>query len=301
VYRVFLFLSISILGLRSLSQCRIINARLQAIAQTGTTGWSANSSLAWIGLEPDQHIAIEILLFLASFWYIVDRFENSPVFPPKFYYDKFVAVLESFPERYCYGIVPDPVQTLALEAPRTASFTQLIKTSCSRWGICHTSHRAVVLVLDFLSGLLILFAWSDWDRASSPYLLDGDSGEFRITVLSLFVLLIHLGLAIAIEFHMMAQKYYRLFHLNLVSVIIILVFCCLYLPTRMPRGRPASFGFFIVIRLVVHVTISHKCHVGRFFASFRYPKFAKNLPQILFINRFMRACPFVFEMQTVLM
>jgi hypothetical protein len=109
VYRIFLFLSILILGLRSLSRCRIIQARLQAVAKKGITGANANSNIAWIELEPDQHIAIEILLLLASLWYIIDRFENSPVFPPKFYYDKFVILLESFPERYCYGIVPDPV------------------------------------------------------------------------------------------------------------------------------------------------------------------------------------------------
>jgi hypothetical protein len=302
VYRVFLFLSVSILGLRSLSRCRIIEVRLQAAAKTGMTGASANSNLAWIGLEPDGHIAIEILLFHASLWYIVDRFENSPVFPPKFYYDKFVIVLDSFPERYCYGIVPDPVHTLALEAPRTASFTQLMKSLCSRLGICHTTHRTVILVLDFLSAIFILFAWSDWDSTWSADLLDEDaSGEFRITILSLFILLIHIGLAIAIEFQMMAQKYYRLFLLNLLSMITIMVLCCLYLPTRMPQGPPGSLDLFIFIRLVVHVTISHKCHVGRIFASFRYPNFAKNWRQILFINYIMRTCPFIFETQTVLM
>ena len=299
IYRFFFMFVFTILGLRACARASVIRDRL--LLATGTVEYLGNtySLFALIGLQPDDRIASEILLFLASVWFVLDQLGSAKLFSPNHYFKKFKSALDGFPDDYCYGIINDPIQQLGMKARKPLSVVQYLREQFSRKSLRSTSHKTIALILDLISLVRLVILWSFWENSYSQVVPTAVNYTFRIGVSFVFVCLVHVVFTLLVYFLQLAQNYFGLLIVNALWVTYTLAINFFYLASRW-SGLPDTLYLFIIIRLLSHIVVAHKCYTGRVFVTFRCPRFIKNHGPIKFVNRFIRSVPFVFELQTLL-
>lgn len=299
VYRFFAMFVFAILGLRSCARASVIRDRLLLAAGTVEYLGNTYSLFGLIGIHPDNRITAEIFLFLATIWFIQDRLRSGRLFSPNHYFNMFKASLEGFPEEYCYGIINDPVEQLGMKAKKPASTVSYLREQFQRKSLRSTAHKTIALSFDLVSLVLLIILWNYWETGQTNVLVRSNDYTFRISVSFVFILLVHVVFTLVVYFLQVAQNYFWLLIVNGLWMVYSLGLNFFYLGARSP-GLPGSLYLFLFIRLIAHIVVAHKCYTGRIFVTFRCPRFVKNHRPIIFANRFVRAVPFVFELQNLL-
>jgi hypothetical protein len=297
LYRVFLFGIVAVVALRCCARVPVLAERLEE-AVLLTTGPSVRSSrFVWIGLEPDRHIAPEVLLLLATVWFISDRLATCRFFSAGDYHAHFSAILPSFPMDYCYGLYQNPSHSLGLTAARGPSVLDSLRAQFSRLGLTSGTHRWIVLVIDAVSFVLLMSEWPAWEAVSrSP----PSPSDFVITYAFSVILTLYIAFMAAVSFCQLSCRYYTLFKLNLLWMAGELFLCAGYLLWGMPPGGYPSLHFFLFTRILSHIIVAQNCLKGKVFATFPYPRFSEDWRSILTINMVVHRLPFFFEIQTLL-
>ena len=81
--------------------------------------------------------------------------------------------------------------------------------------------------------------------------------------------------------------------------LFVIEICNFYLYSQ-TRNIDSSLQFYIFVRFCWHLIAEHKCFRGRRIVAFKYPNFERDWRSMLYFNEFIRICPFVFEIQTIL-
>jgi len=249
-----------------------------------------------IGLNPTYSHAIEFILFLTAVLFIADNLSRQNVFHDGYYVEKYSNSLEGFPEDYCYGIIDNPREALSLHGDKDG-FLKKINASFSRGSLSETNHTVILLMIDVISFLVLMICYSKWSNGGLNG--EGGSSNFSISIAMVFFLIIHLILSLATYFAQVNMKYGVLLFLNELWILFNICFTFFYIPSKR-RGTQSSLQFYFFLRFLASLVTAHKCYIGRTFIGFNYPNFEKNWRSILLWNGFIRFCPFVFEIQTIL-
>jgi hypothetical protein len=157
----------------------------------------------------------------------------------------------------------------------------------------------VLLLLDMISFILLLIFWGYWTSGnSSDSVLGAASFTIRIEVSFIFVLLIHMVLLVATLWVSRAARH--AFMLAISGVWFAYTYCMtfFYIPSQ-TRSPGFTLRFYFLFRCLSALVVAHKCIVGRLVITFRYPNFARDWRIIAFADSFVRYCPFVFEVNTI--
>jgi len=142
-----------------------------------------------------------------------------------------------------------------------------------------------------------MICYSEWSNGG----INGEGGTsaFTISIAMIFILIIHLILSLAVYFAQVNMKYGILLFLNEIWLLWTICFTFFFIPSKR-RGAQSSLQFYFFLRFLASLVAAHKCYVGRIFIGFNYPDFEKSWRSIKMWNNFIRYCPFVFEIQTIL-
>ncbi|OHT14977.1 hypothetical protein TRFO_14644 [Tritrichomonas foetus] len=299
IYRIFLVIVLIILGFRTISRTDMIIDRLEGVSGSLTNIQNRISTLSLIGMEPDENIAIEILLFAATVFYIIDQVSSMKVFPSNYYYEKLSSILPGFPMEYCYGIMDDPIRNLGMNIPQTRTFFDAVKEAMKRTWLRSSSHHTYMLVIDIISFFLLLAWWLDWERGNDEYASNGNY-SFRVNALYVFILVIHVIFCLSVYFCCLGDLHFPLFLVEFVWLVYEFSIIFFYIRSK-NKYFPGTAQFYIFLRILQHLIAAHKCFCGRTYVSYHYPQFITEWKQIRLFDKFIRWCPFVFEIQTILL
>ncbi|OHT00564.1 hypothetical protein TRFO_07893 [Tritrichomonas foetus] len=302
IYQVYLGLVMFLFALRNICTLDILEPYILDLANSVTVEQMSISVIKLFGIDPSETSVVEIFLFLFSVYFIVDQLQWCEVYPPKYYLDKFRKVLPGFPKEYCYGIMNDPISSLALDVEKPPGFFDQFVSSMSRAGLIETSHSFLLLIIDVISFILLLILWGMWthgQESRSPLDTSGTSFVFKIDVAYVFILLIHVIFSLACYAFSLSSNHIGLYITNVIWFIY--TYCiCNFLISAKSRTIDPSLQFYIFIRFFWHLVAEHKCFRGRRIVAFKYPNFTRDWRFMLYVNKFIRICPFVFEIQTIL-
>jgi hypothetical protein len=167
-------------------------------------------------------------------------------------------------------------------------------------GTLETTHSTWMLLVDMVSFLLLLFAWSTWVAGDQEASLAGDTGfVFKIDVAFVFILFIHVAFMLLLYWAHVASHFVFLFCASGVWLIYNYCIIFFYLPS-VSRKIAVSAQIFFVLRFWCALIVAHRCFVGREVLAFKYPNFAMDRTLIRIFDTFIRVCPFVFEINTIL-
>ena len=300
LYRIFFALVLFIYALRNICNLDIIDNYIIDATQSVTVEQMSISVIKMFGIEPGNS-TVEIFLFLFTVFFIVDQLAWCEVYPAKFYYEKFTKILPGFPDEYCYGIMNNPTESLAMSPEKHDNFFKQAMRAMNRSGLIETTHSTVLIIVDVISLILLLILWGLWDHGGDPSSpLDGDSSYiFKIDVLFIFMLLIHVIFMLVCYAFSLSSNHIGLYFVNLIWFLYTYCLSFYYLTSK-NRGVPPSLEFYFFVRFFWHLVAAHKCFRGRRIVAFKYPNFTKDSSIIFAMNKFIRVCPFVFEIQTIL-
>ncbi|OHT04025.1 hypothetical protein TRFO_28569 [Tritrichomonas foetus] len=298
-YRIYFTIVLMLMSLRAVSCTDMVSDRLLSVSLSLTNIQSSISTLSIIGLDPGSSSICEILLFIVSIFYISDKLSTVSVYPPNYYFEKFSSLLPGFPMEYCYGIMDDPVHNFGMHIPQTQTFWRHLKKKMSKVWLRSTVHHNFILLLNAMSFIILLVCWSDWENGSN-IMSPNSSYVFKVNVLFIFILIIDLIFMIIVYFCCLGELYFHLSFAEILWLLYSLSMIFFYIRSRNSETL-RSAQFFIFIRILQHLIAAHACYVGRSNISYRYPEFSKDWKRLKFINKFIRYCPFAFEIQCVLL
>lgn len=259
------------------------------------------SVIKMFGIDPEETSLVEIFLFLFSVFFVVDQLQWCEIYPPNYYYQRFRNQLPGFPMEYCYGIMNDPAKTYKLTKSRPKPFIKQFVQTMSKAGLIETIHSTVMLILDVVSFLLLLILWGMWTHGTDSQ-SPKDSGMtyvFKIDVAYVFILLIQTVFSLACYAFSLSSNHIALYITNVIWFLYTYCICNFYLYSQ-TRNIDSSLQFYIFVRFCWHLIAEHKCFRGRRIVAFKYPNFERDWRSMLYFNEFIRICPFVFEIQTIL-
>ncbi|OHT17507.1 hypothetical protein TRFO_02545 [Tritrichomonas foetus] len=302
IYRIFFGLILFVYGLRNLCTIDILKPYIIDASNSVTIAQMSISVIKLFGIDPEETSTVEIFLFLFTVYFIVDQLSWCEVYPPKYYFDKYKKILPGFPDEYCYGIMNNPEESLCMNVEKPPGFIQQFKTSMTRSGLIETSYSTVLMIIDVISFLLLLILWGMWshgDDTSSPLDGGGASYIFKIDVLFIFMLLIQVCFSLLCYAFSLSSNHIALYFVNVIWFIYTYCISFFYIASK-NRSTPGSLQFYFFVRFFWHLVAAHKIFRGRRIVAFKYPNFVKDYQLIFYMNKFIRICPFVFEIQTIL-
>lgn len=299
-HRIFFIIVLIILCFRTVSRTDIVNDRLIIASESLTNIQTRISTLSLIGMNPNDGIGIEILLFIASVLFLINQLENVKVFNANYYYEKLMPMLPGFPMEYCYGIMDDPVRNLAMNIPQNRTIIDTMKYTMNRKCIRNTSHHVYMIIIDIISFAILLSHWTSWEGGRDEFSSGKTSDLFTINALFIFILIIHIIFFLTAYFCCLRDLNFVLFWIELIWLLFEFSMIFFYIRSMNSIFLP-SCQFYIFLRILQHLIVAHKCFVGRINITYRYPLFATEWKQIRLVNYFIRFCPFVFEIQAVLL
>ena len=303
IYQVYLGLVMFLFILRNICTLDIIEPYIIDAANSVEVAQMSISVIKLFGIDPTETSVVEYFLFLFSVYFIVDQLQWCEVYPPKYYLDRFRKVLPGFPKEYCYGIMNDPIVSLALDVEKPPGFIDQFVSSMSKAGLIETVHSTVLMIVDIISLILLLILWSSWSNGSdnkSPF--DTSSSPdfvFKVDAGYVLILIIHIIFMLACYAFSLSSNHVALYITNVIWFLYTYCMSNFFISSR-NRGIDPSLQFYIFIRFFWHLVAEHKCFRGRRIVAFKYPNFERDWRTMLYFNRFIRACPFVFEIQTIL-
>ena len=195
----------------------------------------------------------------------------------------------------------EPRDSLGMDVEKPPTFIEQFKYTMRRAGLIETQHSMVMMILDVISFFLILVLWGMWTHgteATSP-IEGGTKYVFRIDVLFIFMLLIQTIFSLTCYAFSLSSNHIGLYVVNAIWFLYTYCISFYYIASE-NREVPASLQFYFFVRFFWHLVAAHKCFRGRRIVAFKYPNFVKDWRLIFSMNKFIRICPFVFEIQTIL-
>lgn len=300
LYRVLMIFILFIMGIRSLTNVKILSDVLKSVADSVTVQQMSISALRLFDLDPNSSSTIECFLFLFAVFYLLDQLSYCKVFPPKYYNEKFRTLLPGFPDEYCYGIIPNPEHVLALDAMPTDGFVDRFVESFKKIGLRESVHRLFILLFDIISFIVLLLCWGKWSAGTNEAAVAGmGSTDIQTDAVSIIIWIIHVLFMFFNYFSMLSDNYIFLFFGHNIWFIYTILMSAFYVHSQ-NRGIPGDLKFYLVLRIFTHLLYMHKCQLGTIFVTFKYPDFASDYNYITWSNKFMRICPFAFEIQVLL-
>ena len=300
VYITFFSLVLLILSLQCICRVRIIADEINEKLNSVKFQQKSIDVITLLGVNPNQSAVPDILLFLATVFFICDKLSQVNFYSPFYYYQKFKSILPGFPTEYCYGILKDPVNSLEMEEDEKSIF-KVIHNSFSKPGLIQYYHHIWLLVVDVISFIILFFTWSKWCvKDTENKIIGSGSNTIQIDVLFVFVLVIQTVFSITAYFSSISSNYVLLFIINIVWLAYTYCMTFFYIPTR-NRNTFSTLQFYFFLRYFAHIIISHKCLTGKVNITFKYPQFDKDWILIILNNKFIQCCPFVFEIQSILL
>lgn len=299
VYRVLLIVVMVMNVFRSIAGTDVVREALLSASRSVALASMDLPILKLFGIDPNEGSAIESFLVIAAVWYVVEQLAYCEVFPNSYYYSKFKEFFPTFPDEFCYGIVNSPERVYALGVDPSESLLKQFTNSYKKQSLRDSVHRKLMLFVDIFSFLILVVCWNSWVTTT-----DGDiTGTvevkaIKVTVLFVFMMMIHIIWMFVCYWAQLANKYIVLFVAHNLWLIYSILMTFYYLGSK--GGMDSSLKFYIVLRLLSHVIASHKCVKGGVLSSFVYPNFATHANLIIAKNKFMRMCPFAFEIQVLL-
>lgn len=299
IYIIFFSFVLFVYALRNICTIDILKDHINDASNSVTIQQMSISVIKMFGIDPEETSIVEIFLFLFTVFFIVDQLAWCEVYPPKYYYDKFEPSLEGFPDEYCYQC-NKAADKLGMIVEKPVPFIQQFKSSMTKAGLVDTPHSTVMMVIDVISFILILILWGTWTHSDSNGSIGGDSGYvFKIDVAFIFILLIQTCFSLLCYAFSLSSNHIGLYFVNLIWFLYTYCMSFYYIQSQQ-REVPASLQFFFFVRFCWHLVAAHKCFRGRRIVAFKYPSFVKDYKYIFYMNKFIRICPFVFEIQTIL-
>lgn len=299
LYRLLLGFSMFILVLRSISQVTVINKLLVRAANDVANIQTTVPLLNLIGLGPEHSITVEIFLFLATLFFVVSQLASAAVFHPRYYYNKFKTLLPGFPDEYCYGVISNPEIALGLQT-KVDPMLDTIKHSMEQVNLKGTSHSMWLMFIDFISFLVLLICWNRWTNSDDSLGNITEKFVFSFNVLFIFMLIIHVVFTFSVYYCVLSYKYFEMFWVHLVWLLWTILMSFFFVPSQ-SRKITGSLKFYLVLRYLSHLIAGHKIFIGKINIAFKYPNFKQKGKVISWTNQFIRACPFAFEIQTLLL
>ena len=301
IYEVYLALVMFLFALRNICTLDILEPYILDANDSITIKKMSISVIKMFGIDPDDTSVIEIFLFLFSVFFVVDQLQWCEIYPPKYYYDKFVKENPGFPMEYCYGIMNDPVVTLKMNQRKPVPFLKQFKYTMCKAGLIETIHSTVMLIIDTISFILLLILWGMWTHGHEES--NSQDGKlkyvFLIDVPYVFILLIHVCFSLLCYSFSLSSNHIGLYITNVIWFLYTYCICNFLLYSK-AGFIDSSLQFYIFCRFIWHLIAEHKCFRGRRIVAFKYPNFERDWRVILGFNKFIRICPFVFEVQTIL-
>ncbi|OHT13687.1 hypothetical protein TRFO_16122 [Tritrichomonas foetus] len=299
-YRIFLIMVMIILCFRCLSTINIINQYIVEAENNITLQKMSIDIFSLFGINPNDSSTIEVFVFLGAIWYIVDQLSYSEVFESSFYHDKFSEILPGFPIEYCYGIISNPANQFAMNTQDNRKFLKKFIDSITRYGLDDTTHKYWLLLLDSISLLVLAVCWTKWTTPSDGIISSNTTSGVVLTVAYVFMLFIHVLFMLVDYFASVCNRYYILFISHNLWFIYTILISFYYVQSVSSSKMMSSLEFYFVLRFLSHLIASHKCMISRTLSVFKYPDFVHHYNLIIWKNRFMRYCPFAFEIQIML-
>ena len=299
IYRFYLILIFVMMTLKSAAATDLIAKQLN-YNESFLSIQNSIQTLHLIGLDPSSSIVPEVLLFIASILYIVDKLKTLRVFSTNYYYEKFSSILPGFPVEYCYGIMDDPVNNLGMNLPQNRTFFNYAKNMMNRIWVRTTYHHNFILFLNFISILLILICWPDWVNNDQISSLRNQFYEFSVDILFVFIFLFEIIFTLVVYFCCLNELF---FILSIVEIIwFVYSHSVIFFYIRSLNSVfLGSAKLYIIVRIIQHLLASHFCYIGKASVSYRYPNFSDNWRGIRFFDKILRYCPFALEIRIILL
>ena len=303
LHMVLMGMSLFILGLRHICTLDILRDHILESKNSVAVTQMTINVYSLIGMDPDDNSLCEIFVFFFTVWFVVDQLSQSEMFSIRHYYEKFAnGNLPGFPIDYCSGIIDNPEFTLGMDVQKSPSFKEQVKYVFSRKGAISSQHHMWALILDTISFVVILIWWGTWVSGDEQASLIANSSSFtfKIDIGFIFILFIHVVFSLTLVWCDLAGRYFILYIINVIWMAYTYCITYFFIPTQ-NRNVGGSLTFFFLLRFVAALVMAHKCFVGRANIAFKYPNFNLNWRSIIATNTFVRICPFVFEIQTILL
>ena len=303
LHMVLMGMSLFILGLRHICTLDILRDHILESQNSVAVTQMTINIYRLIGMDPTDNSTCEIFIFFFTVWFVVDQLSQSEMFSIRHYYEKFAnGNLPGFPVDYCSGIIDNPEFTLGMDVRKSPSFKEQVKYVLSRKGGISTHHHVWALILDTISFLVILICWGTWVSGDEEASLVANSSSFtfKIDIGFIFILFIHVVFSLTLLWCDLAGRYFILYIINVVWMAYTYCITYFYIPTQ-NRNVDGSLTFFFFLRFLAALVMAHKCFIGRDNIAFKYPNFNMDWRSIIAMNTFIRICPFVFEIQTILL
>ena len=298
-YRFFISLILIILGFRIISRIDIINEQFLIISDSLTNVQTRISTLSLIGFDPDNNILIEVLLFASAIFFIVDQINSMKIFPAKFYTEKLSSLLPGFPIEYCYGIMDDPIHNLGMNIPQNHGFLKTVKETMKKTWMRTTNHSNFILIIDIISLITLITCWPDWEKGTLIAPSTTVNGYYSVNILFVVILIIHIIFTIIAYFCCLGDHHFALLCVEFLWLAYEFSMIFFYIRS-LNSSFLSSAKFYIFLRVIQHIIAAHKSFIGRKFVSYKYKEFESQWKKILFGNYFIRFCPFIFEIQSIL-
>ena len=295
-------MSLVILGIRHFCTLDILRPYILESENSVTVTQMAINLYQLFGLSPNDSSTCEVFVFLFTSWFIVDQISQSEIFTVQHYYQKFSGgKLPGFPGDYCSGIIDNPEFTLGMDVQKSLGIKEQVTTILKRKGGISTQHNVWALIVDTISFIVLLICWGTWVSGDEQASLISNSSSFtfNIDVGFVFILFIHVAFSLTLFWCELADRYFSLYIVNVVWMAYTYCMTYFYIPVE-NRNVSGSLTLYFLLRFLAALIIAHKCFVGRINISFKYPNFALNWRSIIASSKFIRICPFVFEIQTIL-
>lgn len=253
-----------------------------------------------LGLNPTESGAYEILILVGAVAIVIDQLAQTEAFSVDYYTSRFKRTVPGFPKELCEHVIEDPVKELHMRGDQAPHVKDQIKQFFGHIGALETSHSTWLLLLDMISFIILFACWGSWTSGDSEAALESDQvATFQINAPFIMILFFHILFTLALYWSQMSSHYLFLFCTSAVWLVIYYCIIFFYIPS-VSRSIPLSAYIFFTFRFFCSILVAHKCVVGREVLAFKYPNFALDWVTIMGFDIFMRACPFVFEINSLL-
>lgn len=304
-FRIYMIFLIFVVAMNQLSKMGLVYDHIIQHSNSLNIKRLSISPFDLFGLNSASSSFPEIFLLVTFIFYIVDQRAWCEVFPADYYLNKFEKELTGFPEDFSCEDETDResiITTLGLSVHDQPLLYQIRKQVYNR-GVISTSILFITTILDTFSLLLLILFWTSWTQQGlAKMVLDGSSAidSFRLDVLFIFVLIIHVMFMIAVYYCQISNLLFPM--LVLTSIWLCYIYCIsfFYIPSVNREYRTNSLFLYVFVRILAALLTYYRIATGKFVVEYQFPSFQKDWRRIILANRFVLFCPFVFEIQSVM-
>ena len=303
-FRVFMIIVIFILTLQCICKLDILAPKIIEDSRKINVERMKISPFKLFGIDSESSFIPEILLYIFTVFYIIDQRAWCELFTPNYYYTKFKKEIEDFPQNFSSGNQHESniVKNLGMEIGRQHT-TRVLKRNLESRGLIEGNHSLIMNIIDAITLLLLILFWTTWSKDKAGSLIESATMNyaFQIDVLFIFILIIHVVFMLFFDYCHIAKVLYPMIFVNLIWLSYTYCMSFFYIPVANRNYNKPSLYIFVFLRILASIVACHRIQKGKVVVEYQLLSFEKNWKSIIIKNNFILMCPFIFEVQSILM